>query len=129
MLETVTARRTTTVLLGIAPDRPETEYGWIEPSDLIAGVPTLLGRIGRAAPALIEAFGPARARLGTPWEVGAAAAVYATLPSVDFSRAVLTPSASALGVMPVTGVEWNDLGDPGRVVTARRRMERALAMA
>ena len=166
-LEKVSTRPTTTVLLGIAPDRPETEYGWIEPGELVAGAPaplyavrrfwekperaaaerllargglwnsfvvvsrpsTLLGLVGRATPALIEAFGPIRARLGTPWETPAADAVYAALPSVDFSRTVLTPSASALSVMPVTGVEWNDLGDPGRVVTVRQRMERALAMA
>jgi hypothetical protein len=72
---------------------------------------------------------PLRARLTTPWEAGAAAAVYATLPSVDFSRAVLTPSASALAVLAVTGVEWNDLGDPGRVVAVRERLERQVAMA
>ena len=94
----------------------------------VARPSTLLGLVARAAPALVEAFGPVRARLCTPWEKGAADALYATLPAVDFSRAVLTPSASELGVMPMTGVEWNDLGDPGRVVTARQRMERALAI-
>ncbi len=36
-LETVEARPDVVVLLGIAPDRPEVEYGWIEPAELILG--------------------------------------------------------------------------------------------
>jgi mannose-1-phosphate guanylyltransferase len=33
-LDTVRERPGTIVLLGVAPDRPETEYGWIEPGEL-----------------------------------------------------------------------------------------------
>ena len=36
-LEAVGARPEVVVLLGIAPDRPEVEYGWIEPAELILG--------------------------------------------------------------------------------------------
>src|SRR5258706_9775070 len=36
-LEAVGARPEIAVLLGIAPDRPEVEYGWIEPAELILG--------------------------------------------------------------------------------------------
>jgi len=36
-LDAVRARPEVVVLLGIAPDRPEVEYGWIEPADLILG--------------------------------------------------------------------------------------------
>jgi mannose-1-phosphate guanylyltransferase len=36
-LEAVGARPDVVVLLGIAPDRPEVEYGWIEPAELILG--------------------------------------------------------------------------------------------
>ncbi len=36
-LEAVEARPDVVVLLGIAPDRPEVEYGWIEPAELILG--------------------------------------------------------------------------------------------
>src|SRR5881628_4075232 len=36
-LEAVGARPEVIVLLGIAPDRPEVEYGWIEPAELILG--------------------------------------------------------------------------------------------
>jgi len=42
---------------------------------------------------------------------------------------VLTPSALRLAVLPVIGVEWNDLGDPGRVVTVRERLSRQAVMA
>jgi len=166
-LETVAPRPSLTVLLGMAADRPEVEYGWIEPGDLITGVSaplyavrrfwekperhvaerllargahwnsfvivghpsTLLALMEKATPSLVAAFRPLRARMGTPWEAGAARALYAALPASDFSQTVLTPCASALAVLPVPGVEWNDLGDPGRVVTVRQRLGGRLAMA
>jgi mannose-1-phosphate guanylyltransferase len=166
-LETVARRPSLTVLLGIAADRPEVEYGWIEPGHVIADVraplyavrrfwekparraaerllaqgcfwnsfvlvarpSTLLRLVERAVPSLIELFGPLRASLATPWETGAAEAVYAALLSIDFSRAVLVPSAARLAVLPVTGVEWSDLGDPARVVIVRQRLARQLDMA
>ena len=94
-------------------------------SFVIVGYPsTLLALVERASPALMQAFVALRSRLTTLWEAGAAAAVYAGLPSVDFSKAELTPSVATLGVLPVTGVEWNDLGDPGRVASVRRQIER-----
>jgi mannose-1-phosphate guanylyltransferase len=37
VLEAVGARPEIVALLGIAPDRPEVEYGWIEPAELILG--------------------------------------------------------------------------------------------
>jgi mannose-1-phosphate guanylyltransferase len=36
-MEAVTARPDTIVLLGVEPDRPESQYGWIEPGDVILG--------------------------------------------------------------------------------------------
>jgi len=36
-LEAVDTRPDVVVLLGIAPDRPEVEYGWIEPAELLRG--------------------------------------------------------------------------------------------
>lgn len=165
--ETVMAWPALTVLLGIAADRPEIEYGWIEPGDpvpavaapvyevrrfwekperavaerlhgrgcywnsfvMVAYPSTLLGLLRRATPALVDAMAPLCARLGTPWEAAAAAAVYAALPSVDFSRAVLTPSTSVLAVLAVTGVDWTDLGDPARVMAVQKRLAGAVAMA
>ena len=36
-MEAVTARPDTIVLLGMQPDRPESQYGWIEPDDVVLG--------------------------------------------------------------------------------------------
>jgi hypothetical protein len=33
----------------------------------------------------------------------------------------LAPSATSLAVLAVTGVRWDDLGDPGRVAAVRER--------
>jgi mannose-1-phosphate guanylyltransferase len=54
--DAVTKRPDLVVLLGIAPDRAETEYGWIEPAERIPGTPLL--RVGgfceKPTPALAE---------------------------------------------------------------------------
>jgi mannose-1-phosphate guanylyltransferase len=159
--ELVAARPDLVALLAAAPDRPETEYGWIEPAEAVsepAGRPAyrvrrfwekpapalartlldagalwntfvvigrvagLLGAIGRALPGLVGAFRPLRRVLGTPAEPEVARAVYDGLPPADFSRGVLEPSAGALAVVPVHGVEWSDLGSADRVRAARRAM-------
>jgi mannose-1-phosphate guanylyltransferase len=151
------------VLLGVEPDRPEVEYGWIEPGPSLLTVPgpspwevaavrrfwekpgpeaartllargclwncfvvvaraaTLLDAIAAAAPALAGAFASLRPWLGTPEEAAAARALYAALPATDFSREVLTAQAARLAVLPVRGLEWNDLGEPGRVRATRAR--------
>ena len=160
-LEAVGARPEVVVLLGIAPDRPEVEYGWIEPAELILGrlswpiyrvrrfwekpsrpvaerleaagclwncfvvvarPSTLEQLIRRATPELYEAFAPLRVRLGTPWEEDRARAVYGRLPSTDLSRHVFQACAESLAVLPVSGVGWTDLGDPGRVHEAQARL-------
>lgn len=163
-LETVLARPDLVVLLGIVPDRPEVEFGWIEPGELVLGAwpwpvyrvqrfwekpgsvlaqrleregclwnsfvivahPATLSRlIVSAVPALGAAFEPLRARLGTPWQDEAVRIAYATLAPVDFSRAVLQRSAAHLAVLPVSGLDWNDLGDPARVLATWQRMPAA----
>jgi hypothetical protein len=56
-----------------------------------------------------------------PGESPALERLYCGLPSVDFSRQVLTARPDRLAVLPVRGVHWNDLGDPERVLATRRR--------
>jgi mannose-1-phosphate guanylyltransferase len=160
-LEAVGRRPEVVVLLGIAPDRPEVEYGWIEPAELILGdwpwpiyhvrrfwekpsLPvaqrleaagwlwnsfvivaqrsTLEQLIHRATPEVFDAFAPLRARLGTPWEDDAARTVYGRLPSTDLSRQVFQVCPGSLAVLPVSGVGWNDLGDPARVRATQERI-------
>ncbi|OLE48637.1 MAG: hypothetical protein AUG01_07210 [Candidatus Rokubacteria bacterium 13_1_20CM_2_69_58] len=167
-LEAAQTRPDRVILLGIEPIRPETEYGWIEPSELLLGPspwplygvrrfwekpsaplaerlaqagclwnsfvivahPGTLGRLIRGAmPQLVEAFAPLVSRLGTPWEAEAARAVYVALPTTDFSKQVLQARPADLAVLPVSGVEWTDLGDPARVLATRERARWQLASA
>ena len=46
--------------------------------------------------------------------------LYEEIPSTDFSRKVLSPSAQKLLALRLNGVEWHDLGQPDRVVSAVR---------
>lgn len=160
-VEAVRVRPDLVVLLGIAPARPETGYGWIEPDELIPGrwpwplyrvqrfwekppasvaealerrgglwnsfvtvaqPGALLRLIGGAVPALVEGFAPIRARVGTPWEDVAVRRVYSNLAPVDFSKDVLERRPAMLAVLPLSGVGWNDLGEPARVVATQRQL-------
>ena len=151
------------VLLGIMPDRPEVEYGWIEPAEPIVGegagavcrvrrfwekpsallaqtlraegclwnsfvmvarVPTLLGLINSAVPDLYDAFAPIRPFISTAEEEEVVREVYSRLPSTDFSSQVLERHPARLAVLRVSGVGWNDLGDPYRVEATQRQMYR-----
>jgi mannose-1-phosphate guanylyltransferase len=67
-------------------------------------------------PQVVQAFGPLRRVLGTPHEADVLPEVYAQLPTVNFSQAILTPSAHRLAVLPVEGVYWSDWGDPRRLL-------------
>ncbi len=138
------------VLLGVAADGPDTEYGWIVP------------RTGDAWPARVEAFvekpsPPLAARLfeeGALWNsfllVASAktliarfhehmpdllaaflnttlessadlAALYERLAVRDFSRDLLQGREEDLHVMPVSPCGWTDLGTPARVAACIAR--------
>jgi mannose-1-phosphate guanylyltransferase len=150
------------LLLGIAPDTDETEYGWIEPGEAIGGreggtlcrvrrfwekpsrplaealrargalwnsfvmvarVAALLTLIRSAAPELYGDFATLRPALGTPSEEARVRGLYTSLAPADFSRQVLTARPDRLGLVPVRGVLWSDLGSPERVEQSRRRSE------
>ena len=143
------------VVLGVAPDGPEVEYGWIGTGKVLGQVggtavyqvqhfwekPTLrvaeylyrhqalwntLVLVGHAGvllelfetltPDLYTPFGRCREVLGAPHELQVLQEVYATLPVVNFSRAILAQSAPCLGVLPVHGIHWSDWGSPARVL-------------
>jgi mannose-1-phosphate guanylyltransferase len=89
-------------------------------SFVMVGRPAAFLDLYRAgAPELLRAFSPIVRALGTGREAGVVARVYATLPSVDFSRRVLAPS-DRLGVIRLTGVRWSDLGTVERVAATLR---------
>lgn len=152
-LQCVAADASNVVLLGIAPDSPDTEYGWI--------VPQSKGRALQSVAAFVEKPPLARATVlmqsgavwnsflfasaaRTLWDLCArhvpetAAAIgeavrsqkraldpiYATLPVVDFSAVVLGRSASALSLLLVPPCGWTDLGTPSRVIECLRILER-----
>ncbi len=140
------------ILLGMAPETPEVEYGWIEPADpipgheslyrvgrfwekpspararmllgrgclwnsfvMVARIPALLTLIRRALPGLYFPFAGLSGAIDTLLEGEAARALYARIPSTNFSRQVLAERPANLAVLPVIGVRWSDLGNPRRV--------------
>lgn len=151
------------VLLGITPDAPESDYGWIKPSRqlgtgaspvlgirrfvekppievarrlwsggeylwnsfvLIARVSTLLELIGRKLPAMFRAFEACRSVLGSNCEDDAFERLYASLEPKDFSHDVLTNQVPCnLGVLPVVGLNWSDLGNPSRLLATLGRLK------
>jgi mannose-1-phosphate guanylyltransferase len=156
------------VLLGIQPDGPEVDYGWIEPgrpsvlgwSDfrnlrrirrfhekpplamaeelfrggslwnsfvLIGSTRKLLALIARALPDFYRSFGAIRTTLGTSFEAQAIEFLYRSLPPADFSYCVLQKVFNSMVVLPVTGLEWSDLGTPERLLAVLRRTGVALS--
>jgi len=82
---------------------------------IVAKLRTLLDLISVTLPELFGAFAMVKDAIGTPFEAGPVGQMYRDLPSVNFSHDVLGRSPERLAVLPVTGVAWTDLGDPGRV--------------
>jgi mannose-1-phosphate guanylyltransferase len=88
---------------------------------MVGRVPAFIDLIGAGAPELVNAFEPVRRALGSSRERAAVERVYANLGQVNFSERVLGPAAARLGVAPVKGVEWCDLGNAERVFATIRR--------
>ena len=143
------------VLLGLEPESPEVEYGWIEPGQpirgqakicgvrrfwekpnkmlaqvlqlrgclwnsfvMVASVQALLEIIECAIPELYRSFASIRPHLGRAAESAAIDELYAQLIEVNFSHQVLALKPERLAVLKVTGVRWNDLGEPKRVMAS-----------
>ncbi|HEU4440291.1 MAG TPA: sugar phosphate nucleotidyltransferase [Methylomirabilota bacterium] len=88
---------------------------------MVGMVRAFLALVRDCLPSLFAAF----ATLGSPTGGGAEslAALYRCLPPSDFSRDVLAVRPERLGVIPVWGVTWSDLGSPERVRRVRRELE------
>lgn len=134
-------------LLGIEPDAPDSEYGWILPNgstdDGVRGVRTfvekprpdlaaeLLGRGGLWNSFILVATGAAlkalylrrRPSLLTALAsapriaAGALGRLYAEIPTSDFSRELLQGSEERLVLLTVPQCGWSDLGTPARVAS------------
>lgn len=89
---------------------------------MVGRLSSLLGLVITAKPQLYSSFAAIRAALGTGLEESKIKALYARLAAVDFSSEVLANVAENLAVLPVRGVDWSDLGEPGRVMETLARL-------
>jgi len=90
---------------------------------MVARVQALLALVRSAAPDFYDAFGRIRPALGTTSEAEAVRMLYAWLPSLDFSKDILSMRPGLLGLLRVRGVVWSDLGSLERVQRVRRHAE------
>ena len=143
-------------LVGIEPEDPDPELGYIVPGPMLAhdtyavlrfvekpdpararellcagalwnsfifaaDGASLLGIFRRRMPDSVEALSTALAREDSG---RALRELYATLPSIDFSRAITQGSEQLLSVVAAPLCGWSDLGTPKRVGETLRRLER-----
>jgi mannose-1-phosphate guanylyltransferase len=154
-LDTVRQRQDLVILLGLEPESPEVEYGWIEPASsinehprvfgvrrfwekphqilaqvlqlrgclwnsfvMVASARALIDIIEASAPDLYRGFAGLTSLLGTRAEAKAIDHLYDRLEEVNFSHRVLALRPERLAVLKVSGVRWNDLGEPKRVMAS-----------
>jgi mannose-1-phosphate guanylyltransferase len=154
-LETARRRPHLVILLGLEPESPETEYGWIEPTEripanprvfavrrfwekpnqlmaqvlmlrgclwnsfvMVASVRALLEIIESALPDLYRSFAFLAPCFGTIDEEVAIRDLYDRIEETNFSHQVLALQSRRLAVLKVSGVRWNDLGEPKRVMAS-----------
>lgn len=89
---------------------------------IVARVAGLLTLIRSALPDLYRAFAGVQPTVGARGEFKAVQALYGQTPSVDFSRQVLATHPARLAVLPLSGVMWDDLGEPRRVMATLARI-------
>jgi hypothetical protein len=88
---------------------------------LVGMARTVLALYQTQMPALVAELGSVRSQFGFPEEGDLLVEVYAQLPAVDFSQAILVPSAPRLAVLPVQGVFWSAWGTPAGLRNALAR--------
>lgn len=91
---------------------------------LVAKVSALLSLILKTLPRLHSAFHRVRAVLGTMFEERTIESLYDDLPQLEFSQRVMARSPQALAVLAVGNLEWSDLGEPRRVLSLLKQIER-----
>ena len=143
------------ILLGLDPESPEVEYGWIEPAHTIPGhgrvfsvrrfwekpnqllaqvlqlrgclwnsfvmvapVQALLKTIESALPKLYRSFSCLSPLFGKRAEPRVIQDIYERIDETNFSHQVLSLRPERLAVLKVSGVRWNDLGEPKRVMAS-----------
>lgn len=89
---------------------------------MVGRVQEFLHVVRRTLPELYMAFERIRPTFGTTLEQRAVRALYREIPSGNFSHEVLAAAPDDLAVLPVREVEWNDLGEPARVLSTLAAM-------
>lgn len=89
---------------------------------IVAQIRALFALMMSAVPTICSAFSGIRPVFGTVFEEETVERLYADLPSADFSHDALERSPDYLAVLPVSGIEWSDLGEPKRVLEVVARI-------
>jgi mannose-1-phosphate guanylyltransferase len=101
-----------------APEQAQVLYrkGWLwNTMVLVSRAAALLALFQALTPRLMAQFGQIMQVLGSPHEADVVEGVYATLPAVNFSQAILARSPALLAVLPVRGVYWSDWGSAEQI--------------
>jgi mannose-1-phosphate guanylyltransferase len=83
---------------------------------IVARLSTFLGLFLIAMPQLHDAFRSVEPEMGTPSEAVRVRRLYERIRPSNFSEEVLAKCPFNLAVLEIKGVEWSDLGEPGRVL-------------
>lgn len=89
---------------------------------MVSRLSTLLGLFMIAIPGLYDSFSAICPIFGSTLEEAAIEKLYAGLSMESFSEDVLARCPMNLAVLPVHGVDWNDLGEPSRVIETLARI-------
>jgi mannose-1-phosphate guanylyltransferase len=87
---------------------------------MVGTVRAFFALVRDTTPFLVTGFTHVRAARTPEDEAARAERLYAGLPSVSFSDAVLTQSTHRLATLPVKDVGWSDWGHPARVIATLR---------
>ena len=94
---------------------------------VIGNIRRLIALIARALPNLYSAFNAIGRTLGTSFERKAVECLYRDMPAANFSYEVLQSAFSSTAVLPVTGLQWSDLGTPDRLLAVLKQIEQGAA--
>ncbi len=83
---------------------------------LVAHVETLWNAGWTCLPEIMERFEELQERIGTPAEESMLQTIYHDMPTRNFSREILQPLSTQLGVMELEKVVWSDWGRPERIL-------------
>jgi mannose-1-phosphate guanylyltransferase len=96
---------------------------------IVGDIAALLALVKSAAPHLFDHFVSVGSRLTISRADDTLRALYARLPLTDFSWEVLVRSPANLAVLRLTGIDWNDLGEPCRVMAILDRIQAQCSVA